>query len=73
MIVCKYDCIPCCDFCIYAEHEYIDHQGLKIKSVPMDCNLHGDIEHREIADADGYCRDFHCILAKSLKFHIKDV
>lgn len=73
MILCTDDCFPCCDFCIHVEHEYINRGEIKIKSAPINCNLHNDIEHKEIADADGYCKDFICFNARGSNFLVKDV
>ena len=64
MILCNHGCIPCCDFCIYAIHEYFTIDGKMHKGGPIGCSLHKDEEHQEIADSCGFCNDFHC-------FHVK--
>lgn len=61
MILCCDDCIPCCDFCVYAACGALDTDGT---DGPIGCNLHPDAEHQEIADSCGHCEDFHCILAE---------
>jgi hypothetical protein len=63
MIKCNDDCIPCCDFCIHAIHEEFEHNGDTILGGPIGCSLHEDTEHQDIAEACGYCEDFHCFLA----------
>lgn len=60
MKLCKHDCIPCCDFCIYATHEEFEYEGKIIKGGPDGCILHKDEEHQQIAFGCGYCPDFHC-------------
>lgn len=57
MILCSDDCIPCCDFCIYAVHGTLEIDGT---TGPIGCDLHLNVEHQEIADGCGYCEDFHC-------------
>ena len=54
---CREDCIPCCDFCIHAEHEKFEDN---IIGGPIGCNLHKDQEHQDIAEGCGHCNDFHC-------------
>lgn len=56
MKLCKYNCIPCCDFCIYATHEELEYKEKIIKGGPDGCILHKD---QQI----GYCLDFHCFRA----------
>ena len=60
MILCNKDCMPCCDFCIYAIHEEWLEDGKKIIGGPEGCRLHIDEEHQKIAQGLGYCKDFHC-------------
>lgn len=62
MVLCN-SCDPCCDFCIYAEHEKIIYLGKKCTGGPIGCNLHKDQEHQDIAFGCGFCDDFHCFLA----------
>lgn len=63
MILCSHDCIPCCDFCIYAFHDFFEQNGEYHKSGTMACLLHRDQKHQDIADGCGHCEDYHCILA----------
>jgi hypothetical protein len=60
MILCNKDCIPCCDFCIYAIHDKFIENGIEITGGPIGCNKHNDKEHQEIAESCGSCPDFHC-------------
>ena len=60
MVLCSNNCDPCCDFCIYAEHEKIIYSGEECTSGPIGCNLHKDKEHQAIAYCCGYCEDYHC-------------
>lgn len=60
MILCDKDCIPCCDFCIYALHDKFTENGIEITGGPIGCNKHNDKEHQEIAESCGSCPDFHC-------------
>lgn len=43
---CGTDCIPCCDFCIHAEHEVFEIGT----GGPIGCFLHLDAEHQKIAE-----------------------
>lgn len=64
MILCNYDCIPCCDFCIHVIHdEWDDDNGHHIVSEPIGCKLHSDQKHQELAEGCSYCDDFHCFRA----------
>jgi hypothetical protein len=64
MIKCSEDCLPCCDFCVYAIHDTYIKDGKKvITGGPTGCYKHLDPEHQEIAEDDAYCEDFHCCLA----------
>lgn len=63
MVLCSNNCDPCCDFCIYAEHEKIVYRGEECTGGPIGCNLHKDQEHQNIAFGCGFCDDFHCFLA----------
>ena len=67
MIKCGKDCIPCCDFCIYAKHEFFVYLEQRIMSGPIGCELHPDEEHQLIAESCGECEDFHCFRADSNK------
>ena len=61
MKLCGKDCIPCCDFCIYASHDEIVYpDGRVLRGGPDGCNLHKDEEHDYIAIGCGYCDDFYC-------------
>lgn len=64
MVKCSYDCIPCCDFCIYAVHEEFEDNGKMIRCGPVGCKKHPDKEHEDVAVGCGYCEDFHCFNAK---------
>lgn len=57
MIKCNEDCIPCCDFCIYAEHEMLEDN---IIGGPIGCRLHPEQEYQWKAEACSYCKNFHC-------------
>lgn len=50
MILCNNDCEPCCDFCIYAIHEEFKLNGHMEIGGPIECKLHRDEEHQEIAE-----------------------
>lgn len=70
MIACSEECLrlACCDFCVFAMHEYFfekDKNGKlnRIDGGPIGCRIHLDNEHQEIAENFGYCQDFHCINA----------
>ena len=56
---CGTDCIPCCDFCINAEHEVFEIGT----GGPIGCFLHLDAEHQKIAEGCGHCEDFYCFRA----------
>ena len=63
MTKCSIECIPCCDFCIYANYDTYIKDGKEIKrGGPTGCSKHLDVEHQEIAENCGYCEDFYCIL-----------
>ena len=66
---CGDGCIPCCDFCIHAEHEilYDETLGEDIKGGPIRCKLHNDEEHNMNCEWCRYCKDFHCFRAKENK------
>lgn len=73
-VYCSEDCkdFPCCDFCIWAEHEeWFGEDGYHIGG-PIGCNLHLDIDHQEIADSDSYCEDYWCFLANN-KINAKEL
>lgn len=61
MILCNKYCNPCCDFCAYALHGDLEHDGT---SGPIGCILHLDKEHQDEALSCGFCDDFHCFRAK---------
>lgn len=60
MILCDKDCVPCCDYCTYSQHELIFVNGRIIKGAPIGCNKHCDEEHLYIVQGCGYCEDFRC-------------
>lgn len=61
MTLCNCYCVPVCDFCLYAIHEYwIDDEGNDVVGGPIGCRKHDDKEHQEIASDCGYCDDFYC-------------
>lgn len=66
MILCNKHCLPCCDFCIHVIHEELgvtpDGSNIII-GAPIDCALHKDPEHQNIAESCGSCDDFHCFRA----------
>ena len=61
---CNKQCTPCCDFCIYAYHEYIQityPDGYRyIKGGPIGCIIHYDEAHQKIAKLCGWCNDYYC-------------
>jgi len=63
---CSTYCEPCCDFCIYAYHEYFENAeegylaGKYIRGGPIGCMLHYDERHQRIAHYCGHCEDFYC-------------
>ena len=65
MIKCCDDCVVCCDFCINAIHEVFESNGREITGGPIGCGLHKDKMHQDIAEACGYCEDFHCFLTNN--------
>lgn len=64
MTLCSNECIPCCDFCIYAKHDFVDG----VRSGPIGCNFYKDQKHQEIAEGCGSCETYHCSLALSESF-----
>lgn len=64
MILCNNECIPCCDFCIYAIHDKWEQNGKEILGGPIGCQKHQDIGHQQIAENCSYCEDFYCFLAE---------
>lgn len=65
MILCSPECVPCCDFCVYAIQEvWIDEKGRGNYGGPDGCSLHKDQRHQKIVEDCGYCSDFHCFRAK---------
>lgn len=68
MTTCQEFCIPCCDFCIHAYHEYFEDPegylaGRYIRGGPLGCIIHYDEAHQRIAQHCGYCQDFYCFRA----------
>ena len=67
MIKCDENCVPCCDYCIYCEHEEIVDQDEENEWISIGasigCKLHEDEEHQDLAIFCSYCDDFHCIRA----------
>lgn len=80
MIGCSEECLrlACCDFCIYAHHEFFfadDENGNAriVKGGPDGCNLHDDEQHQDIAKSCGSCSDFHCFRADEDNMVIKEI
>lgn len=67
MKLCNEKCIPCCDYCLYSMHEPVFYNGKILNGGPIGCFKHADIEHQKVAEACGYCDDFHCLNAKEVK------
>ena len=63
MIKCGKNCVPCCDFCIYAKHDAFIYADQQIMGGPIGCELHLDEEHQLAAVSCGECEDFHCYRA----------
>ena len=62
MILCKNNCIPHCDFCIYSIHEYFKmDDGKIIKGGPIGCQLNDWEEQMK----NWPCDDFHCYGAEN--------
>ena len=61
MVKCCKGCVPCCDFCVYAEHEelWIDDTHIG-RGEPTHCTLHPD----GLCESSFYCDDFHCFRVK---------
>lgn len=62
---CNSFCVPCCDFCIHAYHEYFEDadEGYLngfIRGGPIGCIIHYDEKHQKIAQSCGFCEDFYC-------------
>ena len=60
MILCKYNCTPCCDYCIYSIHETWyeknkNNEWVSIIGGPIKC-----IKGYNVEKDDGNCNDFHC-------------
>ena len=66
MKLCDKDCIPCCDFCLFAIHEcWLDEKTRQtIIGGPIGCNLHNDEWHQELVESCSYCKDFYCFNVK---------
>lgn len=69
MILCNKDCYPCCDFCIYAQHETIkieDKNDIiqQLRGGPIICTRYNDKEHDNLAFNCSCCDEFHCALSK---------
>lgn len=60
MVLCDKDCVPCCDFCVYAIHDEWEENGKHIVGGPIGCKKHLDKKHQDIAESCGSCDDFHC-------------
>jgi len=73
MILCNKSCYPCCDFCIYVQHETIevkDKNGIinYIRGGPLHCTRYNDKEHNDLAFNCSFCNEFHCNLAEWPEF-----
>lgn len=75
MIGCSEECLgfACCDFCIYAHHEFFFNSDNIVRGAPVGCGLHNDKEHQDIAKGCGYCPDFHCFRADEDNMVVKEV
>ena len=65
MVKCNKDCVPCCDFCVYAIHDKWEEDDKEVVGGPVGCKKHPDDEHQKIAESCGSCEDFHCFRADS--------
>lgn len=64
MTKCSIGCHPCCDFCIHVWWEsWVDQHGHIHVGSPAGCSIHIDKQHKDIAECNGYCNDFHCFNA----------
>lgn len=76
MIGCSEGCLEfaCCDFCIYAHHEFFfDKDGNIVRGGPVGCGLHDDERHQDIAESCGCCFDFHCFRADEDNMVVKEI
>ena len=80
MIGCSEECLEfaCCDFCIYAIHDYFfvedkDKNMQIVSGSPIGCALYKDMEHQRTAESCGYCSDFHCFSADEDNMVVKEV
>lgn len=67
MILCSDNCIPCCDFCVYAIHDEIEYEGEKVLGGPIGCKFHPEEEYQNEAMMCGYCDDYKCYQADKEK------
>lgn len=58
---CCEECIPCCDFCIFARHGDWERDGT---TGPIGCLKHSEYEYQVIAQECGCCDDFWCFQVK---------
>lgn len=69
MILCCNECIPCCDFCKYVIHDFwLDDNCNVVKGGPIGCRAHEEELYQKVAEAAGYCSEFHCTMAKEDDF-----
>jgi hypothetical protein len=66
---CSDGCMPCCDFCIHAEHEelFLENGTYAGRCGPIHCKLHPDEKHDTFCETCSYCNDFYCFRAKDDK------
>lgn len=66
--------LACCDFCIYAHHEFFfDKDGDIVRGGTVGCGLHDDERHQDIAESCGYRPDFHCFRADEDNMVVKEI
>ena len=67
MILCSNNCIPCCDFCVYAIHDEIEYENEKFLGETIGCKFHPEKEYQNEAIMCGYCDDYQCYEADRKK------
>lgn len=61
MVQCNDNCVPACDFCIYAVHKAAENEyGGLYRDGVISCKRHP----REKVRDEGVCEDFHCYKAR---------
>lgn len=68
MTLCKYNCIPICDFCKFVIHDEWNEKDIygetrHIIGELIGCNFSNDKKHQEMAQNNSYCDDFFCFNA----------